>query len=169
MKNSLLWVLIFLSPELFEQTRNDPTMSLLKWLVKKDHIEYLKAKSNAAVFYNKDLLTKQTIIDNSGKAVPKVCMKDFLSTDEVKTCEIAPPMLMQTDWRKHYSKLKTHFITNEFETNKLNLNEPYTIFGFSDPVFLNKANTRVVIGEYFFCGPACGRDDLLLCEFKNGS
>ncbi|HTK21933.1 MAG TPA: hypothetical protein VL442_20590 [Mucilaginibacter sp.] len=142
---------------------------MLKWLVKKDHIEYLKAKSNAAVFYNKDLLTKQTIIDNSDKTVPKVCMKDFLSADEIKTCETAPPKLMQTDWRKHYSKLKTQFVTDEFETNKLRSNEPYTIFGFSEPIFLNKTNTRVIIGEYFFCGPACGRDDLLLCEFKNGS
>jgi len=142
-------------------------MSLLKWLVKKDHIEYLKAKSNAAIFYNKDLLDKQTLIDSSEKDIPNLCMKDFLSAQEINICKTVPPMLVQTDWRKHYLELKIKFVTDKSEL--LNSNPPHTVYGFSEPVFLNEANTRVVIGEYFVCGPVCGRDDFLLCEFKNGS
>ena len=144
-------------------------MSLLKWLIKKDSIEYLNTKSNASIFYNKDVLKKQTIIDNSAKTVPNVCMKDFISAQEAQICETVPPMLMQTDWSEKYPKLKTKFVTDKSTISKLTSKNAYAIYGFSEPVFLNETNTRVIIGEYFVCGPACGRNDLLLCEFKNES
>ena len=168
MKNLLLSVFILFSTTLFGQT-TDPTISLLKWLIKKEHIEYLKVKSDAAVFYNKDLLTKQTLVDSSEKDIPNICIKDFLSAEEVQICKTTSVIQMQSDWRKHYSKLKVQFVTDKSEFKILNSDVPYTIYGLSDPIFLNRTGTRVLIGEYLVCGFACGRDDLLLCEFKNGA
>lgn len=144
-------------------------MSLLKWLVEREHIEYLKVKSFAAVFYDKDLLTKKTLIDSSEKDIPNLCLKDFMSPSEIEICKTVPPRHMQTDWSKKYQELKVKFVTDKSELKTFTSNIPYTIYGFSEPVFLNETGTRVLIGEYFVCGPACGRNDLLLCELKNGS
>lgn len=169
MKKVVLLAFVFLSSSLFGQTKHISTMSLLTWLVKKDHIEYLNTKSNSAVFYNKNILTTQTIINDSDKFIPNVCLKDYLSTYEVKILKSVPHLLMQTDWSIKYLKLKTKFVTDKFTAGKLAQKTAYTVYGFSEPIFLNKTNKRVMIGEYFTCGAACGRNDLLLCEFKNRS
>lgn len=167
MKHLFILPFILLSATLWAQkSEGNRALSLLRWLVKNDHIEYLNAKSNAAAFYHKDALTEQALITDSGKAIPNTCLKDFLSPKEIHIYKTAPVMLEQTDWRKHYSKLKAKFVTDKASIKFM---YSHTVYGFSEPVFLNKENTRVIIGEYFICGPACGRDDLLLCEFKDGS
>lgn len=165
MKKLFILTFIFLPATLLGQTNDrNNTMSLLKWLIKKDNIQYLNAKSNAAVFYDRNALTKQMLITDSGKIITNASLKDFLSPGEIKVFGTAPPMLEQTDWRKKYAQLKTKFVTDKFSmTGK----SGYTIYLFSEPVFLNKDHSRVLIGEYFICGIACGRDDLLLCELKN--
>lgn len=140
-------------------------MSLLKWLIKKDHITLVDPKSNAAVFYDRHAFDKQTLITDSEKTVPDKCLADFLSPAELNTGKTIPQMLEQTDWRKNYAKLRVKFVTDKFMRN---IKAGQTVFIFSEPVFLNTQKTKVLIGEYFFCGMACGRDDLLLCEFKNG-
>jgi len=166
MKHSVILVFTFLSATVWGQANERRrTLSLLQWLIKKDQIEYLNTKSNAAVFYHKDALTGKTLITDSGKNIPDTCMKDFLSPKEVHIYSTVPKMLEQTDWRKHYSQLKAKLVT-EKESIKIMNSSP--VYGFSEPVFLNKTGTRVIIGEYFVCGVVCGRDDLLLCEFKNG-
>jgi hypothetical protein len=165
MKKLFILVFTFLSANLLAQSNHNSTLSLLRWLIQRNHIQYLNAKSNAAVFYDKNALTEQTLMDDSGKSVPNMSLKDFLSAEEIQICQTAPPMLEQTDWRKKYSQLKTKFVTGESPWKP---KETKTIYTFSEPIYLNEKNSRVVIGEYFICGPACGRDDLLLCEFKNG-
>lgn len=167
MKMLLVLLFIFLSALVYGQTSDrNKTMSLLQWIIKKDQIQYLNAKSNAAVFYNKNALTEQTLITDSGKTDPNTSIQDFLSPKEIQIYKTVPSMLEQTDWRKKYSQLKTKFVT---EKAPIKFITSHTVYGFSEPIFLNKEKSKVIIGEYFICGPACGRDDLLLCEFKNGS
>jgi hypothetical protein len=165
MKKLFILTLILLSASLFGQSNNNNTMALLKWLIKRDHIQYLNVKSNAAAFHDKNAFTKQTLITDSGKDVPNMSLKDFLSADELQICKTAPHLLDQTDWRKKYARLKTTFVTDKFPSNPA---ANYTVYSFSEPIFLNKERSRVIVGEYFICGLACGRDDLLLCELKNG-
>jgi len=164
MKKLYFLALILLSANLWAQTNTKNTLSLLRWLIQRDHIQYLNAKSNAAVFYDKNALTQQTLIDDSGKNVPNISIKDFLSVKEIQIFRTVPPML-ETDWRKKYSQLQTKFVTDESPWKQ---KETKTIYLFSEPIYLNKKNSRALIGECFICGPACGRDDMLLCEFKNG-
>ena len=164
MKKLLILILIFSSNISWGQTNNRrATLSLLQWLIKRDHIQYLNAKSNVSIFYDTTALTKRTLMADSNKSAPHTSISDFLSPHEIYICKTAPPMLMQTDWRIKYLKLKTIFVTDKFYVAG-----KYTIYTFSEPIFLNEAQTRVIIGEDFFCGPACGRDDMLLCELKNG-
>lgn len=159
-------LLTFLSTAHLGQTNGRAkTMSLLQWLVKKDNIQYLNAKSNAAVFYDRNALTKQTLITDSGKITPNASLQDFLSPKEVQIFKTSPIMLEQTDWRKKYSQLKTKIVTDKVS---IKFKSTHTVYTFSEPIFLNRKNNRAIIGEYFTCGLACGRDDLLLCEFKNG-
>ncbi|MDB4922654.1 hypothetical protein [Mucilaginibacter sp.] len=163
MKTSLLFVCLIIHVTARGQNRVEKTTSLLTWLIKKDHITYLNAKSNAGTFYDTTALTKHAMVDESFKEIPGGCIKDMLSADEVETFKKAPKMLMQTDWRKKYSQLKVKFMKNW---------SPYstkTIYSFSEALYLNKNETRVLIGENFWCGMTCGRMDLLLCEFINGS
>jgi len=122
-------------------------------------------KKYAAVFYDKNALTKQALITDSGKTTPNTSISDFLTQGEIQIYKTAPPLLEQTDWRKKYADLKARFVTDKFT---MNAKAAYTIFAFSEPLFLNKEHSKVLIGEYFTCGMACGRDDLLLCELKNG-
>lgn len=165
MKKLLVLVFTFLSASLLAQTTHNNTLSLLRWLIHRDHIEYLNPKSNASVFYDKNALTEQTLIDDSNKDVPNMRIKDFLSAEEIQICQTVPPMLEQTDWRKKYAQLKVKFVTDKSPWKPQKIK---TIYTFSEPIYLNKQNSRVVIGEYFICGPVCGRDDMLLCELKNG-
>ncbi|MBS1524311.1 MAG: hypothetical protein JST19_01605 [Bacteroidetes bacterium] len=160
-----IWLFVFIPAALLGQT-NDKTISLLEWLTKRDHIDYVKAKSNAAVFYDKNALIKQTLITDSDKTIPNISIKDLLSQAEIRIYNTAPIMLMQTDWRKKFARLKVKFVTDKASVKFIN---SHTVYTFSEPVFLNKESTRVIIGESFICGPGCGRDDLLLCELKNGS
>ncbi|HTD98975.1 MAG TPA: hypothetical protein VK668_06790 [Mucilaginibacter sp.] len=167
MKKLIVVLSIFLSALCLGQTNNrNKTMSLLQWLVKKDRIQYLNAKSNAAVFYDKNALTRQTLITDSEKTIPNTSIQDFLSPQEIRICKTAPIMLKQTDWRKKYSQLKTKLVTDKVS---IKFKITHTVYTFSEPIFLNKENSRAIIGEYFTCGTTCGRDDLLLCEFKNGN
>jgi hypothetical protein len=147
------------------QTKDKNTQSLLSWIIKKEHIRYLNAKSNAAIFYDKNAFTLQTLIADSGKTVPNKSLKDFLPTTELDIGKRVPPMLEQTDWRIKYAHLKAKFVTDKFITN---MKAGQTVYAFSEPIFLNEQKTKALIGEYFTCGVACGRDDLLPCEFKNG-
>lgn len=159
----ILFAILYLAPKNLESTR---TMSLLQWLIKRDRIEYLNAKSNAAPFYDPSRLTHLTVLDDSGKTIPDKHMNDFLSAKEIEICKTAAQMLEQSDWRIKYANLKVKFVTEKFlERRKGDI----TAYSFSEPIFLNKELTRVLIGESFFCGIECGRDDLLLCEFKNSS
>lgn len=93
----------------------------------------------------------------------------MLSTDEVELFKTVPRMLMQTDWTKKYKELKVKFVTDYYAERKEVQNTPFMLYTFSEPLFLNKNYSRVLIGESFICGIACGRVDLLLCEFKNGN
>jgi hypothetical protein len=163
MKTLLLFLFLTIAATCWGQSRAEKTTSLLTWLIKKDHITYLNAESNAGTFYDTTALTRHTLVDGSFKNIPGRCIKDLLSADEAETFKTVPKMLMQTDWRKKNSQLKVKFIKNW---------SPYstkTIYSFSEALYLNKNETRVLIGENFWCGMACGRMDLLLCEFKNGS
>ncbi len=166
MKKACFLVFVFFSANLQRQTDVTRTISLLNWLIKRDRIAYLNAKSNAAVFYDQNALTNQTLITDSGKIIPNISLSNFLSAEEVQICKTVPQKLKQTDWRIKYSKLKVKFVTDEFEKEH---QSNHTIYTFSEPIYLNKACSRAVIGEYFTCGVACGRDDLLLCELKNGN
>jgi hypothetical protein len=165
MKKMVIVGLVLLSASLSAQPNRSSTMSLLKWLIKRDHIVYLEPKSSAAVFYDKDAFSKQTLITDSAKDIPNKSLADYLSPTELQTAKATPPMLMQTYWRKNYAKLRVKFVTDKLVRKIM---ASHAVFIFSEPVFLNKQKTRVLIGEYFICGDACGRDDLLLCEFQNG-
>ena len=164
-KCGLILLMLTFFANLFGQSTKTSTMALLKWLVKKDHIVYLEVKSSAAVFYDKDAFSKQTLITDSAKDIPNKSLADYLSPAELHTAKTTPPMLMQTDWRIKYAQLSTKFVT---EKSAMKIIASHAVYIFSEPIFLNKQNTRVLIGEYFICGDACGRDDLLLCQFQNG-
>lgn len=92
----------------------------------------------------------------------------MLSADEIKLFKNVPRMLMQSDWKKRHPKLKVKFVTDDYVKYKEVQNDAFTVYTFSEPLFLDKDNSRVLIGESFICGMVCGRIDLLLCEFKNG-
>jgi hypothetical protein len=165
MKTLLILSLTFVSQALRGQTNNN-TISLLKWLIKRDHIQYLNPKSNASVFYDKNALTGRTLITDAGKSVPNTSISDFLSAEERQISKTAPPMLEQIDWRMRYSKLKVKFVPDKLHGIA---KETYTIYTFSVPVFLNEEHPTVIIGECFICGPACVRDHMILFELKGGN
>jgi len=161
-KRLYLLIFLLLTNTAFGQSQFDRTRSLLEWLVAKHHVKYLFAKSNAAVFYDKNGLTKQTLVDENDKEIPGKCMKDNLSAAEIELYKTVPSMLMQTDWRKHFQNLKVKFISNVPQ------NSTKSICYFTEPIFLNDNKTRALIGWSFTCGIGCGRDDLLLCELRDG-
>ena len=158
----ILLAIISLSPL---KLTHDRTLLLLQWLIKRDRIEYLNKKSNAAPFYDQSRLSHLTVLGDSGKTIPNKHMSDFVSHEEMEICKTVPPMLEQSDWGLKYSLLKVKFVTDKVLQRKKG---GFTAFSFSEPIFLNKECTRVIIGESFFCGIECGRDDLLLCKYKNG-
>jgi hypothetical protein len=169
MKAFLLFAFILLSAIAHGQNELAKTNSLLTWLIQKDHITHLKRKSNAGVFYDTTYLKKQSLVDESLKSIPNLCIKDMLSIGEVEIFKTVPRMLMQTDWKKKYPKLKVKFVTDDYVEYKEIQNDSFIVYTFSEPLFLNKDNSRVLIGESFICGMVCGRIDLLLCESKNGN
>jgi len=169
MKNLLLFLFLTMAINSWGQNRVENTNSLLTWLIQKDHITHLERKSNAGVFYDTTYLKKQSLVDESLKNIPNLCIKDMLSPGEVEIFKTVPRMLMQTDWKKKYPKLKVKFVTDDYVEYKEIQNDSFIVYTFSEPLFLNKDNSRVLIGESFICGMVCGRIDLLLCEFKNGN
>jgi len=169
MKAVLLFAFIVLSAVARGQNEFTKTNSLLTWLIQKDNITRLNKKSNASVFYDTSYLKKQTLVDESFNKIPNLCIKDMLSANEVELFKTVPRMLMQTDWKAKYPKLKVKFVTEDYVEHKEVQNAPVIVYTFSEPLFLNKDDSRVLIGESFICGMVCGRIDLLLCEFKNGN
>jgi hypothetical protein len=143
------------------------TDKLINWLIKKENIKLLNAKSDMSSFYNKDILNSQSILDEADKVNSNKYLKDFMNESEISMFNTAEMISIQTDWRIKYNfKVKYH--TNEKDPKKNLTNYNQTIFSFSNPLFLNKQYTRAIIGKGFTCGIACGRSDLLLCELKNG-
>ncbi|HEY2582058.1 MAG TPA: hypothetical protein VGI43_09630 [Mucilaginibacter sp.] len=80
---------------------------------------------------------------------------------EAETFHSKTNSLKPVEWQSLHFVLPVKYYKNE------NFNEhDKTYRGLSRPIFLNKEETRVIIGEYFTADVAFGRGDLLLCEFK---
>jgi hypothetical protein len=169
MKKALLTLSLLFALNVYGQTTPliKSTDKLLSWLIKQDSIKLLNAKSDMSAFYNKDILNSQSILDEADKIDSNKYLKDFMNESEISMFNTAEMISKQTDWRIKYN-FKVKYYTNEKDPKKNLTNYNQTIFSFSNPLFLNKQYTRAIIGEGFTCGIACGRNDLLLCEFKNG-
>ncbi|MEO7211376.1 hypothetical protein [Mucilaginibacter sp.] len=140
--------------------------SLLIWLIKTHHIKYLAPKTNDGVFYTINYLTIKSMLKPDDQINTSKSLSNYLTAEEIATCKDAHPAMM-TDWRIWYKQLPVVFTRGTKHILKL-FDQQETVYTFSNPFYLNKEGTRVLIGEYFSCGIACGRGDILLCEFKDG-
>jgi hypothetical protein len=142
------------------------TASLLNWLIKTHHIHYLQPKTNDGVFYGNRYLTMKSVLKPDNQIDTSRSLSNYLSNEEIAACKTAQPAML-TNWRIWYKQLPVVFTAGIKSELRL-LDKQKTIYTFSNPFWLNKEATRVLIGEYFSCGIACGRGDMLLCEFKDG-
>lgn len=166
MKNALVLLMLMVAVTASAQPpgRAQET-SLLKWLIEKDRITYLHTKTNDAVFYKKQYNLPTGVIHKSKYGGLPKSITNHLNEVELETYKDAP-MMMQTDWR--YCKLKVDFTNNYSKRARELIAKHQKVFTFSNPIFLNKMGTRIIIGEYVTCGVNCERTDMLLCEFKDG-
>jgi hypothetical protein len=159
------WVCFITQPTFAQQ---EPGNELLNWIIKKDHLNPLNTKTNISTFYamGTDPLTITPIIDYIGNTLSHKCLKDFMTEDESNLFNSQIKQPKQLRWRKTGYKLKTTFFTEEqYPQDPDNI---ITYHYLSVPIFLNKEQTRAIVGESFSAGVAFGRGDLLLCELKNG-
>jgi hypothetical protein len=166
MKNALVLLMLMVGIKASAQPlgRAQET-SLLNWLIEKDHVIYLHTKTNDEVFYKKQYNLPTGIVNASKYGGLQKTISDRLTEVELKAYKDAQ-MIMQTDWR--YLKLKVDFTNNYSERTRKLIAKHQKVFTFSNPIFLNKAGTRTIIGEYVTCGVDCERAAMLLCEFKDG-
>lgn len=167
MKRILILLFLIKSFNSYSQPSNRlVTTSLLNWLVKSDHIRYLKPASDDAVFYGKDYLTMKSVLKSDNSIDTNQSLSNYLKGEEIAVCKAALPYV-QTKSQNWYKQLPVIFTDNVKIEKKL-FDQQKLIYRFSNPLYLNKKATRVLVGEYFICGIACGRGDMLLCEFKEG-
>jgi len=159
------WV-CFIAQHTFAQQA--PGNQLLNWVIKKDHLNPLNTKTNISAFYatGTDPLTVTGIIDYTGNTISRKCLKDFMTEGEVNLFHSQIKQIKQVKWKKTGYKLKTiFFVQQQYQQDPVNI---ITYHFLSMPIFLNREQTRVIVGESFSAGVAFGRGDLLLCELKNG-
>jgi hypothetical protein len=152
----LLFLLSLFSSVTYAQESNYKTQTrdLVNWLIKQDKIKLLNEDIDNSTQPNS--LSIPIIYPDSLKT-----LKQFLTKAEIQKYK-------QTKQRKTKSKWFKYNLDVDYYNEKLKDTSNKIIYGLSIPIFLNKACTRVLTGEYFICGIACGRGDLLLCELKDG-
>jgi hypothetical protein len=161
----MLWVC---SITQYAYSQQEPGNELLNWIIKKDHLNPLNTKTNISTFHamGTDPLTITLITDYIENTLSHKCLKDFMTEDETNLFHSQIKQIKQVRWRKTGYKLKTAFFTEEqYPQDPDNI---ITYHYLSVPIFLNKEQTRAIVGESFSAGVAFGRGDLLLCELKNG-
>ena len=133
----------------------------MNWLIEKENIKFLNPVTDISTIGVNHLsleLISQDTIKRSLKT-----FESFLTTSEVKSYNSKKSRIKKSDWRKIGLFVNVKYIEDKsFKENMVR-------YSLTEPIFLNKQNTRVIIGEYFTCGLVCGRGDLLLCEYKNNA
>jgi hypothetical protein len=161
----MLWVCTVTQHAFAQQESGN---KLLNWIIKKDHLNPLNTKTNISSFYamGADPLATTTMIDYRGNIISHKCLKNFMTEDEANLFHSQIKQIKQVRWRKTGYKLKTTFFVDEQYPQ--DPNNIITHHYLSLPIFLNKEQTRAIVGEAFSAGMAFGRGDLLLCELQNG-
>jgi len=171
---SCFFVFMLMTSNLFGQTvqQTSNTNDFLNWLIQTDHIELLNTRSDISSFAtigDADALFLHSILVDSTNTSSKKRLKDFMTTDEIDIYHQGFKELREVKWRDTHYKLPVKYYTRtSYKLNGKMIFIKKTFYGLSLPLFLNKEQTRVLIGEYFTADIAFGEWYLILCENVNG-
>jgi len=153
-------------------SRPNRANELLTWLIKRDHLALLNEKADLSTLLGtgRDILNIHALYNDTTNTVSeKKCLKNFMTDEEVEMFHLRLSKMKQIKWENSGYTLPVKYYKNmSFSNNPKGTGTRETFFGLSLPIFLNKEQTRVLIGECFTADIAFGRGDVLLCEFKNG-
>lgn len=165
MMKSLLLILLFFSVDCKAQRENDPYSLFLKWFIKEENITVLNSEVDSSLLQlsatklnTLPLISIDKVTGNISESNKRVT--DFLSDKELEYVRNSIRHALKY-WK--YCLFKLPVIYAQVSANS-HLKE---FSGLSWPVFLNNKRTKIAITTYFVCGAACGRGDLVVCEYKD--